>query len=137
MSRPEDIRKLRDAADAYMKAMDTQIRAHLDAANALADIQAATESIVAAQLDWADPTECDYPYPDPKPEPVAAPDPEPEPLVGLEEVRGELADLSRSGLTDTIRELIQSHGKAKLSELSLEQVNLVLAAAREAADATP
>lgn len=133
MSRPENIRKLREASDAYMQALETQIKAHLAAAEALGGICDATSGLLAAQLDWADPTEGDYlnttqietAEPESAGELV---------LVGLEEARGQLAELSRAGLTSKIKELIAAHGKTRLSELSLEQVNQVLAAAREAAN---
>lgn len=61
---------------------------------------------------------------------------EPVELVSLEDARGELAEISRAGFTDQIKALIRAQGKVKLSELSLEQVNEVLVAAREAANAT-
>lgn len=131
MSRPENIRKLREASDAYLQALEAQIKAHLAAAEALGGICDATSGLLAAQLDWADPTEGDYPYA----EQTATAEPEPNPvLVGLEDARGQLAELSRAGLTSKIKELIVSHGKTRLSELSLEQVNQVLAAAKEAAN---
>lgn len=132
MSRPEDIRKLRAASDAYMQALEAQVKAHLAAAEALGGICDATSGLLAAQLDWADLTEGDYPcaQEDASTESAAV-----EPLlVGLEDARGQLAELSRAGLTSKIKELIGSHGKTRLSELSLEQVNQVLAAAREAAN---
>ncbi|MBS6275964.1 MAG: hypothetical protein KH423_07150 [Actinomycetaceae bacterium] len=70
------------------------------------------------------------------PEVEAEPTPEPVELVNLEEARGELAEISRAGFTDQIKVLIRAQGKVKLSELSLEQVNAVLIAAREAVNAS-
>lgn len=134
MSTPENIRKLQEASQDYMQVMETQIKAHLAAAEALGKIRDATSAVLADQLDWADPTEGDYPYAQEEtstePETVVEPV-----LVGLEDARGQLADLSRAGFTDKIKELICAHGKTRLSELSLEQVNQVLVAAREAANA--
>ncbi|ETJ98038.1 hypothetical protein [Propionimicrobium sp. BV2F7] len=132
MSRPENIRKLREASDAYLQALETQIKAHLGAAEALGGICDATSGLLAAQLDWADPTEGDYPCAQ---EDASTESDAVEPLlVGLEDARGQLAELSRAGLTSKIKELIAAHGKTRLSELSLEQVNQVLVAAREAAN---
>lgn len=133
MSRPENIRKLREASEAYMQALETQIKAHLAVAEALGEICDATSGLLAAQLDWADPTEGDYPST------TQTETAEPESagelvLVGLEDARGQLAELSRAGLTSKIKELIAAHDKTRLSELSLEQVNQVLLAAQEAAN---
>lgn len=66
----------------------------------------------------------------------AEPVSEPVELVSLEDARGELAEISRAGFTEQIKALIRAQGKAKLSELNLKQVNEVLIAAREAANAT-
>lgn len=70
------------------------------------------------------------------PEVEGEPVSEPVELVSLEDARGELAEISRAGFTDQIKALIRAQGKTKLSELSLEQVNEVLVAAREATNAT-
>lgn len=43
--------------------------------------------------------------------------PEPEPIT-LEQVRGILADKARQGFTTQIRELLESHGAARLSEVN-------------------
>ena len=40
-----------------------------------------------------------------------------EKIYSLEEVRAELADLSRAGFTDDVRELIEKYGASKLSEI--------------------
>lgn len=42
---------------------------------------------------------------------------ETEKTYSLEEVRAELADVSRAGFTDEVRELIVKHGASKLSEI--------------------
>lgn len=42
---------------------------------------------------------------------------EPEKTYSLEEVRAVLADLSRNGFTDDVRELIKNYGANKLSEV--------------------
>lgn len=57
---------------------------------------------------------------------------EPQPqvkLLPLEEVRGVLADYARSGLNDFIKAKIRSFEHTKLSQLTVEQANAVLAAA--------
>lgn len=40
-----------------------------------------------------------------------------EKTYSLEEVRAELADVSRAGFTDEVRELIEKYGASKLSEI--------------------
>lgn len=40
-----------------------------------------------------------------------------EKTYSLEEVRAELADVSRAGFTEEVRELIEKHGASKLSEV--------------------
>lgn len=144
MSTPDNIRKLSDASEAYMQAMDAQIKAHLAAAEALGEIREATSAVLAEQLDWADPTEGDYPFigsagtdievnSEAVSEPgvaetvsSAAPD-----LMAMEDVRQMLAEMSRSGMTDQIKDLIRAQGKTKLSQLSVEQANLVYQQAKE------
>lgn len=57
---------------------------------------------------------------------------EPEPIVELlpiEQVRAVLANYARSGLNDFIKAKIRSFGHTKLSQLTVEQANTVLAAA--------
>lgn len=57
---------------------------------------------------------------------------EPEPIVELlpiEQVRAALADYARSGLSDFIKAKIRSFEHTKLSQLTVEQANAVLAAA--------
>lgn len=51
-------------------------------------------------------------------------------LLPLEEVRGALADYARSGLNDFIKAQIRKHGHTKLSQLTVEQANAVLAATK-------
>ncbi|MGJ9616286.1 hypothetical protein ACRQGJ_00320 [Actinotignum sp. GS-2025b] len=63
---------------------------------------------------------------------------EPEPIVELlpiEQVRAALADYARSGLNDFIKAQIRKHGHTKLSQLTVEQANAVLAAAEAEAEA--
>lgn len=64
----------------------------------------------------------------PQPEPVSEPQPQVK-LLPLEEVRGVLADYARSGLNDFIKAKIRSFEHTKLSQLTVEQANAVLAAA--------
>lgn len=57
-------------------------------------------------------------------------------LLPIEQVRAALADYARSGLSDFIKSQIREHGHTKLSQLTVEQANAVLAAAEaEAGDA--
>lgn len=51
-------------------------------------------------------------------------------LLPLEEVRGVLADYARSGLNDFIKAKIRSFEHTKLSQLTVEQANTVLAATK-------
>ena len=51
-------------------------------------------------------------------------------LLPLEEVRVALADYARSGLNDFIKAKIRSFEHTKLSQLTVEQANAVLAAAK-------
>lgn len=58
---------------------------------------------------------------------------EPEPIVELlpiEQVRAVLADYARSGLNDFIKAKIRSFEHTKLSQLTVEQANTVLAATK-------
>ncbi|WP_446250270.1 hypothetical protein [Propionimicrobium lymphophilum] len=65
----------------------------------------------------------------PQPEPVSESQPQVK-LLPLEEVRGALADYARSGLNDFIKAKIRSFEHTKLSQLTVEQANAVLAAAK-------
>lgn len=68
----------------------------------------------------------------------AEPASEPEPvfeLLPVEQVRALLADYARDGLNDFIKSEIRKHGHLKLSQLTVEQANAVLAATKaEAGD---
>lgn len=64
-----------------------------------------------------------------QPEPVSESHPQVK-LLPLEEVRGVLADYARSGLNDFIKAKIRSFEHTKLSQLTVEQANAVLAAAK-------
>ena len=50
-------------------------------------------------------------------------------LLPIEQVRAVLADYARSGLNDFIKAKIRSFEHTKLSQLTVEQANTVLAAA--------
>ena len=65
----------------------------------------------------------------PQPEPVSESQPQVK-LLPLEEVRGVLADYARSGLNDFIKAKIRSFEHTKLSQLTVEQANTVLAATK-------
>ena len=70
----------------------------------------------------------------PQPEPVSESQPQVK-LLPLEEVRGVLADYARSGLNDFFKAKIRSFEHTKLSQLTVEQANAVLAAAEAEAEA--
>lgn len=65
--------------------------------------------------------------PDEEP-PLGEPEQVPE-LLPVEQVRAVLADYARSGLNDFIKAKIRSFERTKLSQLTVEQANAVLAAA--------
>lgn len=60
--------------------------------------------------------------------PLGEPEQVPE-LLPVEQVRAVLADYARSGLNDFIKAKIRSFERTKLSQLTVEQANAVLAAA--------
>ena len=60
--------------------------------------------------------------------PLGEPEQVPE-LLPIEQVRALLADYARSGLNDFIKAKIRSFEHTKLSQLTVEQANMVLAAA--------
>ena len=60
--------------------------------------------------------------------PLGEPEQVPE-LLPIEQVRALLADYARSGLNDFIKAKIRSFERTKLSQLTVEQANAVLAAA--------
>jgi hypothetical protein len=67
-------------------------------------------------------------------EPAVQPEPAPEPKpVTLEQVRAVLAEKSRAGHTDEVRELLGRHGAAKLSEIAPAEYPALLKEAEELA----
>ena len=94
----------------------------------LAEVLAAVRQCEEATLDWSEsavgdadvhqlsgPRAEDPPAPEPTTEPpVEKEDETPEPAVSLEDVRGELARLAKSGHRDIVKNLITSHGGTKL-----------------------
>ena len=103
----------------------------------LKSLQAEIEATENDLLHWMESgIEADYMLTD---EPDSTEPPQPEPgseshpqvkLLPLEEVRGVLADYARSGLNDFIKAKIRSFEHTKLSQLTVEQANAVLAAAK-------
>ena len=73
------------------------------------------------------------PATEPEPEPKPEPEPEPEPTITLEDVRTQLAELSRAGHTNAVRELIQQHDVQKLSDIPETAYPDLLAAAKDIA----
>ena len=102
----------------------------------LKSLQAEIEATENDLLHWMESgIEADYMLTDkpdstepPQPEPVSESQPQAK-LLPLEEVRGVLADYARSGLNDFIKAKIRSFEHTKLSQLTVEQANAVLAAA--------
>ena len=64
------------------------------------------------------------------------PEPKPKPAPTLEQVRAVLAEKSRAGHTETIRELLQKYGAAKLSLVDPQHYEALLKDAEGLADAT-
>ena len=103
----------------------------------LKSLQAEIEATENDLLHWMESgIEADYMLTDepdstepPHPEPVSESHPQVK-LLPLEEVRGVLADYARSGLNDFIKAKIRSFEHTKLSQLTVEQANAVLAAAK-------
>lgn len=103
----------------------------------LKSLQAEIEATENNLLHWMESgIEADYMLTDepdstepPQPEPVSESHPQVK-LLPLEEVRGVLADYARSGLNDFIKAKIRSFEHTKLSQLTVEQANAVLAAAK-------
>lgn len=103
----------------------------------LKSLQAEIEATENDLLHWMESgIEADYMLTDepdstepPQPEPVSESQPQVK-LLPLEEVRGVLADYARSGLNDFIKAKIRSFEHTKLSQLTMEQANAVLAAAK-------
>nr|DAL19720.1 MAG TPA_asm: hypothetical protein [Caudoviricetes sp.] len=103
----------------------------------LKSLQAEIEATENDLLHWMESgIEADYMLTDkpdstepPQPEPVSESQPQVK-LLPLEEVRGVLADYARSGLNDFIKAKIRSFEHTKLSQLTVEQANAVLAAAK-------
>ena len=103
----------------------------------LKSLQAEIEATENDLLHWMESgLEADYMLTDepdstepPQPEPVSESHPQVK-LLPLEEVRGVLADYARSGLNDFIKAKIRSFEHTKLSQLTVEQANAVLAAAK-------
>ena len=103
----------------------------------LKSLQAEIEATENDLLHWMESgIEADYMLTDepdstepPQPEPVSESHPQVK-LLPLEEVRGVLADYARSGLNDFTKAKIRSFEHTKLSQLTVEQANAVLAAAK-------
>lgn len=55
----------------------------------------------------------------------------PEPAVSLEDVRGELARLAKSGRKDIVKQLITDHGGTKLSDVPQDQYPALLEEAKK------
>lgn len=74
----------------------------------------------------------DPPAPEPTTEPpVEKEDETPEPAVSLEDVRGELARLAKSGRKDIVKQLITDHGGTKLSDVPQDHYPALLEEAKK------
>lgn len=85
----------------------------------LADsLEAYAEALTAS--DKLNPNDFEQIYPpvDEQSEPQATPEPEPPNTVTLPEVRAVLANKSRAGFTDEVKQLLMKHGAEKLSGIA-------------------
>ena len=73
------------------------------------------------------------PQPEPEPEPEPEPDPDPAPVITLEQVRAKLAAISQSGKQAQVKQLLNSFGATKLTEVPAKQYANLLAGAEEIA----
>src|SRR5690606_13011311 len=71
------------------------------------------------------------PEPEPQPEPQPEPKPEAEPTASIEAVRLKLAELVQAGKQAEVKQLLESFGAAKLSDVPPERYGELLAKAGE------
>ena len=71
------------------------------------------------------------PQPEPQPEPKPKAEPEPKPTASIEAVRLKLAELVQAGKQAEVKQLLESFGAAKLSDVPPERYGELLAKAGE------
>lgn len=71
------------------------------------------------------------PQPEPQPEPKPKAEPEPKPTASIEAVRLKLAELVQAGKQAEVKQLLESFGAAKLSDVPPERYDELLAKAGE------
>lgn len=71
------------------------------------------------------------PQPEPQPEPKPKAEPEPKPTASIEAVRLKLAELVQAGKQAEVKQLLESFGAAKLSDVPPERHDELLAKAGE------
>lgn len=71
------------------------------------------------------------PQPEPQPEPKPEAEPEPKPTASIEAVRLKLAELVQAGKQAEVKQLLESFGAAKLSDVPPERYGELLAKAGE------
>src|SRR5690606_26042137 len=107
----------------------------------LAAIIGAAETDIAGNVQAAEPTPQSEPKaepkaepePEPQPEPKAEPkaEPEPKPTASIEAVRLKLAELVQAGKQAEVKQLLESFGATKLSDVPPERYGELLAKAGE------
>ena len=106
------------------------LRSLADSLQAVADAVADNDAAEAGRTDTKEPEKAGKAGKAAKKEekPAAKQEPEERPLT-LEEVRAVLAEKSRSGHTEEVRELLNKHGADKLSEIDPAEYAALLAEA--------
>lgn len=101
----------------------------------LAAIIGAAETDIAGDVQAAEPTPQSEPKAEPEPEPQPEPkpkaEPEPKPTASIEAVRLKLAELVQAGKQAEVKQLLESFGAAKLSDVPPERYGELLAKAGE------
>jgi len=101
----------------------------------LAAIIGAAETDIAGDVQAAEPTPQSEPKAEPKaepePEPQPEPQPEPKPTASIEAVRLKLAELVQAGKQTEVKQLLESFGATKLSDVPPERYGELLAKAGE------
>lgn len=109
----------------------------------LAAIIGAAETDIAGNVQAAEPTPQSEPKaetkaepepepkPEPQPEPTPKAEPEPKPTASIEAVRLKLAELVQAGKQAEVKQLLESFGATKLSDVPPERYGELLAKAGE------
>ena len=101
----------------------------------LAAIIGAAETDIAGDVRAAEPAPQSEPKAEPEPEPQPEPkpkaEPEPKPTASIEAVRLKLAELVQAGKQAEVKQLLESFGAAKLSDVPPDRYGELLAKAGE------